>query len=183
MLKMAEHALTALTDLQADIDLRVRNIRDEHVDWPCHRGCDNCCRRLADVPQLTALEWDWLQAGLANLPVEQLQEIRQNMADLARQPARPIICPLLERSTGACRVYAYRPVACRTYGFYVQRDQGLYCTDIEARVARGDWAEVVWGNHDVIDRRLKGMGDTQALTRWFTHFDEAIRPLDRQTGD
>ncbi len=46
------------------------------------------------------------------------------------------------------RFYAQRPVACRTYGFYVQRELGLYCGDIEARVAGGELADVVWGNHD-----------------------------------
>lgn len=167
---MLEYPLTPLTELHADIDQRVHNIRDGHLDWPCRRGCDNCCRRLADVPQLTAMEWDWLRAGLVKLPAEQLQEIRQNMADLAAQPLRPIICPLLDRTLGACRVYFQRPVACRTYGFYVQRDQGLYCTDIKALVDQGDWVEVIWGNHDVIDRRLKGMGETQALTGWFAQF-------------
>jgi Fe-S-cluster containining protein len=74
---------------------------------------------------------------------------------------------MLNQSLGACRVYAHRPVACRTYGFYVQRDKGLYCTDIEARVSEGDWATVVWGNHDVIDRQLNALGDSRDLTEWF----------------
>ena len=38
------------------------------------------------------------------------------------------------------------PVACRTYGFYVQRDLGLYCRDIENRVA--------------------GLGEALPLTEW-----------------
>jgi Fe-S-cluster containining protein len=68
-------------------------------------------------------------------------------------------------------VYAYRPVACRTYGFYVQRDKGLYCKDIETRVANGDWSGVVWGNQDPVDRRLGGLGDARDLTEWFTYFN------------
>jgi uncharacterized protein len=64
-------------------------------------------------------------------------------------------------------VYAHRPVACRTYGFYVQRDKGLYCKDIESRVAEGDWVTVVWGNHDTIDRQLNTLGDSRDLTDWF----------------
>jgi hypothetical protein len=59
-------------------------------------------------------------------------------------------------------------VACRTYGFYVQRDKGLYCGDIEKRVADGDWSGVVWGNQDTIDRRLRGMGESRELTVWFS---------------
>ena len=73
-------------------------------------------------------------------------------------------------------VYAHRPVACRTYGFYVQRDKGLYCQDIESRVAQGDWATVIWGNHDVIDRQLNALGDSRDLTEWF-----ALWNADKQT--
>lgn len=161
-----------LTELHADIDTRVQAIRDEHPDWLCRRGCDGCCRRLAEIPRLTAAEWDWLQEGLAALSPELLQEIGRNIAALARRPARPIICPLLDQSAGACRIYAHRPVACRTYGFYVQRDQGLYCRDIEARVANGDLAEAVWGNHDAIDRSLRRLGDTRDLTEWFARWKD-----------
>lgn len=156
-----------LTQLHADIDARVRSIRDEHGDWLCRCGCDGCCRRLADVPRLTEAEWDWLREGLAELAPEQLREVGQGIAALGEQPARPVVCPLLDQSAGACRVYQHRPVACRTYGFYVDRGQGLYCKDIEARVAAGEWAEVVWGNQDAVDRRLAGLGETRALTEWF----------------
>jgi Fe-S-cluster containining protein len=89
------------------------------------------------------------------------------MAALTSQPSRPVICPLLDISTGTCPVYTQRPVACRTYGFYVQRDHGLYCHDIESRVANGALVDVVWGNHDAIDHRLAGLGEIRALTDWF----------------
>ena len=141
--------------------------------WLCRLGCDGCCRRLAEVPRFTAAEWDWLREGLAALPPEQLQEIGQDIAALVEQPSRPIVCPLLDRSARACRVYAHRPVACRTYGFYVQRDQGLYCNDIKSRVAGGAWAGVVWGNQDAMDRRMCGLGDTHDLTEWFASWEEA----------
>jgi Fe-S-cluster containining protein len=75
-------------------------------------------------------------------------------------PLRPIV-------GGTCRVYLHRPVACRTYGFYVQRDKGLYCNDIEAQVASGALSDVVWGNQDAIDQRLKCTGETRELTLWF----------------
>lgn len=164
--------MNILDPLHTDIDARVRAIRGDHLDWLCRLGCDGCCRRLAEVPLLTAVEWDWLREGLAALPLNQLSEIGQGIAALAGQTSRPIVCPMLDRSAGSCRVYAHRPVACRTYGFYVQRDQGLYCKDIESRVADGDWAEVVWGNQDTIDRRLFGLGDTRELTEWFASWKE-----------
>jgi uncharacterized protein len=149
----------------------VQDIRENRPDWLCAKGCDSCCRRLAEVPQLTAAEWNLLRQGLAELTPEHFGEIRRNMSALAGQQTRPVICPLLDLHTGACPVYAQRPVACRTYGFYVQRAQGLYCHDIEARVFAGALAEVVWGNHDAIDQRLSGLGEVHSLSEWFARWD------------
>jgi Fe-S-cluster containining protein len=159
--------LNTITQLHADINARVKHIREGHPEWLCRQGCDGCCRRLAEIPMLTAQEWELLQAGLSALPTDLLHTIIENVAALAQHTTRPIVCPMLDQQQGACRVYTHRPVACRTYGFYVQRDQGLYCKDIESRVAAGDWAEVVWGNHDAIDRRLSALGDVRELTEWF----------------
>lgn len=162
--------MSTLSRLHLDIDARVHSIRENRPDWLCGKGCDSCCRRLAAVPQLTAAEWDLLRAGLQALAAEQLAEISRKMAAttaLSGQPPRPVVCPLLDQSTGACPVYAQRPVACRTYGFYVQRDQGLYCHDIESRVGDGALDDVLWGNHDAIDRQLAGLGESRALSEWF----------------
>lgn len=164
--------MNPLVQLHADIDARVQTIRAGRPDWLCRMGCDGCCRRLAEVPRLTSAEWDLLKEGLAALPSELLREIGEGIAALAGKPPRPIVCPLLDLSAGACRVYAHRPVACRTYGFYVQRDQGLYCKDIESRIAGGAWSDVVWGNQDAIDRRLRGLGDTRELPEWFVDWTE-----------
>lgn len=164
--------MNTLAQLHADIETRVQTIRGDHPDWLCRMGCDGCCRRLAEIPRLTAAEWDLLREGLAALPPEQLREIGRNIAALTGQTLRPIVCPLLDQSAGACRVYAHRPVACRTYGFYVQRDKGLYCKDIESRVAGGVWSEVVWGNQDAIDRRLHSLGNSRELTEWFVRWQK-----------
>lgn len=164
--------MNTLVPLHTDIDTRVQAIITKHPDWLCRMGCDGCCKRLAEIPRLTAAEWELLQTGLAALPSEQLLGIGRNIAKLAEQTTRPITCPMLNQSLGVCRVYAYRPVACRTYGFYVQRDKGLYCNDIDARVAQGDWTTVVWGNHDAIDRQLNALGDSRDLTEWFALWQE-----------
>jgi Fe-S-cluster containining protein len=163
--------MTTLVQLHEDINARVQTIREDHAEWLCGKGCDSCCRQLADVPRLTRAEWDLLKEGLSGLPPERLQEIRRNMVALSGSQSRPVICPLLDISTGACPVYAQRPVACRTYGFYVQRDLGLYCHDIEVLVADGALAGVVWGNHDAIDHRLAGLGEVRPLTDWFECWD------------
>ncbi len=160
-----------LPQLHADIDTRVQAIRGSHPDWLCGKGCDCCCRRLAEVPRLSEAEWNLLRAGLAELPQENLRTISREISILASQQFRPIICPLLDQPTGACMVYGQRPVACRTYGFYVQRELGLYCQDIESRVADGTLTNVVWGNHDAIDHRLGGLGEALALTEWFEHWE------------
>jgi len=159
--------MSALTQLHADIDNRVQSIREGAAEWPCAKGCDRCCRQLADIPTITRTEWELLREGLSALPAEQQHEIGQRVIELAASTERPVTCPFLDRDSGACPVYPFRPVACRTYGFYVQRDRGLYCDEIESRVASGDLAYVVWGNHDAIDRSLAALGDARPLTDWF----------------
>lgn len=160
-----------LTELHADIDARVLSIRENNADWLCGKGCDSCCKRLAEVPRLTAAEWDLLREGLTGLAADHLQVISREIAALAGSAARPVICPLLDHASGACPVYARRPVACRSYGFYVQRDRGLFCHDIEKQVADGALPNVVWGNHDAIDQRLAGLGESRPLTEWFAEWE------------
>lgn len=156
-----------LLRLHADIATRVGTIREAHPDWQCARGCANCCRQLADIPRLTAAEWSLLKEGLSALSPARLADIRSKVAELERTDERPVVCPMLDEAEGACPVYAQRPVACRSYGFYVQRELGLYCGDIEARVAAGELADVVWGNHDAVDHTLGTLGPALPLTEWF----------------
>ena len=159
--------MISLHEIHIAIDARVQAIRENRPDWPCSKGCDTCCRSLADIPRLTEAEWTLLKEGLTALPAERLAEITSNTAALSEQKTRPVVCPMLDLATGACPVYMHRPVACRTYGFYVQRDKGLYCHDIETRVTDGSLTDVVWGNHDAIDQQLSGQGEARVLTDWF----------------
>lgn len=166
--------MNELAKLHADIDQRVDLIRAERPDWLCRSGCEGCCHRLAEIPSLTAAEWGLLQEGLVRLPEALLEEIGANIIALAEQSARPIVCPMLNKETGTCLVYEYRPTACRTYGFYVQRDKGLYCTDIEVQVSDGKLDDVVWGNQDAVDHRLKGTGESRELTAWFVDWKAGL---------
>ena len=153
--------------LHHDIEQRVSAIRATHPDWLCGKGCDTCCRQLAALPQLTRAEWELLRDGLAGLPAPQRAEIRRRIEALGSKPPPPVICPLLDPASGACPVYAQRPVACRTYGFYVQRDKGLHCTKIEAQSTAGALSDVVWGNHESIERSLSALGETRPLDACF----------------
>ena len=157
------HNATVLFQLHTDIDARVSAIRAHRPDWPCSKGCDHCCRHLAAVPQLTATEWDVLKQGLQLLDARRLQEIRRAVAALSDAAPGAVVCPMLERESGACPVYAHRPVACRSYGFYVERDTGLYCAEIEARVAAGAYPEVIWGHQGRLETRLAALGETRPL--------------------
>ena len=112
--KMPDATPAPLLRLHTDIDARVGAIRESHPDWQCARGCATCCRQLADVPRLTAAEWALLKQGLMALPPDHLAAIRRKVAELARSPSRPIVCPMLDETDGACPVYAQRPIACRT---------------------------------------------------------------------
>ena len=157
------HNATVLFQLHTDIDARVSAIRAHRPDWPCSKGCDHCCRQLAAVPQLTATEWDVLKQGLQLLDARRQQEIRRAVAALSEAAPGPVVCPMLERESGACPVYAHRPVACRSYGFYVERHQGLFCPEIEARVAQDAYPDVVWGNQAALDTALARLGQTRPL--------------------
>ena len=77
--------LNLLNHLHSDIDDRVRAISEDNLDWPCRRGCDGCCRRLAEIPQLTMAEWDLLREGLLLLPLKQFHEIVSEVAELSDQ--------------------------------------------------------------------------------------------------
>lgn len=80
-----------------------------------------------------------------------------------------IVCPLLDETNGECRVYQYRPVTCRMYGFYVGRDGNQWCGDIQALYESGELNEVIFGNYDAVQRDLQRQGgDSKSLYEWCT---------------
>lgn len=131
--------MNALSDLHQRIDDRVTSVRRtsrlalrQGVRYllPATRRC-----------AATRAEWEWLREGLATLPSAQLTEIHRRIATLGPTPQPPVNCPLLEPGQRGLPDYAHRPVACRTYGFYVQRDKGLHCARIAAQVEHGELAD------------------------------------------
>jgi len=105
-----------------------------------------------------------VEAGLLLLSAEVRLGVRGRIAGLT---TAPYTCPLLEAETGACLVYEQRPIACRTYGFYVERDKGLYCDLIRMRVESGEFQDVTWGNQELVDHQLDALGPRTEFREWF----------------
>ena len=142
---------------------RTEAISSTQTDWPCRKGCDDCCRHLAFTPRVSRQEWEAIAAALDRLP----SDIGDATRDRIRHSAsaeRPVICPLLDTASGTCLVYEARPVACRAYGFYAERQFVLGCSRIEAA---GEAApDVVWGSHIALEEELRVLGPTAALDEW-----------------
>jgi len=121
----------------------------------CAAGCSACCRGLFDISLLDAF---LLQTGFRRLSPERQKTIRAKSEERLRQLQADwpelrqpyllnhlpdelwtempeddqIPCPLLGED-GACLVYEYRPMICRTHGLPNIDDSGesfsdLYCT-------------------------------------------------------
>jgi uncharacterized protein len=168
--------LPELVTIQQTIDRRVSAIRADRGDWFCSKGCDDCCRSLAAIPEMTRAEWELLRVGWSSLPPAVRQAVAGRIHCLEADPSRPIICPFLDREAGACLVYESRPLACRTYGFYVDHDLGLYCRKIEASVDRGELSDVVWGHQATVKSESEKLGPARTLLEWARAEFQAIMP-------
>jgi Fe-S-cluster containining protein len=112
-------------------------------DWlVCHKGCTQCCYGPFPISQLDAVR---LQKGMADLQVNdpQLaaqirkrarQAVKRLSPDFPGNPKTGILnededaearfadfahdepCPALDLTTGACSLYAARPMTCRSFG-------------------------------------------------------------------
>lgn len=97
-----------IAELADEIDGGFAAIRERRSAWmECRSGCSDCCRARLSI---TRVEEALLRRGLAELP----QTTRDAMASAATDPAREM-CPALD-DQGRCRVYASRPMICRSYG-------------------------------------------------------------------
>ncbi|HXV63469.1 MAG TPA: YkgJ family cysteine cluster protein [Vicinamibacteria bacterium] len=115
----------------------------------CHLGCTECCIGPFEISALDAAR---LRRGLANLPVQMARLVEKRARtqwdylrpsfpgdtstgfladdDRARESFcetfASIPCPVLDPGTGACLLYAHRPLACRSFGLpVVQEDERL----------------------------------------------------------
>lgn len=152
-----------LHQIQRNVASRSHAIISAQPDWPCRKGCDECCRRLASAPRVSEEEWRLIAAAVEALPCEIADLVRRRIRESA-SATRPVVCPLLDTDSGTCLVYEARPVACRAYGFYAERQYVLGCSRIE-RI--GDKRRnVVWGNHAALEEELRELGPAAALSQW-----------------
>ena len=106
-----------------------------------------------------------MRDAVAELP----PDIQHTIAARVREAPHegPLTCPMLDRGRGACLVYAARPVACRTYGFYTERDGGLHCDRVTRAVeTNAGEAPVLWGNGEAIGDDMKALGEIASLAEW-----------------
>lgn len=100
--------MTCITDyhqLLAALDAEISRIGEIHAAaLSCGPGCASCCLAFSVLP----LEAACLQKALAGLPSADRERLGRNLA------AGNDRCPLL--IDDLCRVYAARPVICRTQG-------------------------------------------------------------------
>ncbi len=169
MRNWSEEQRRTLEELYQRLEARAQSVTEGRAWWPCRKGCDHCCRHLADPLPITELEWAVLWEGFLRLPLETQAEIRAQVAEQERSGAqRPFTCPFLDREAGACRVYAHRPMACRSYGFAVSRGQGLWCHFILGKLAEHGEGDIVWSNQDSLEETLARLaGPPATFFEWF----------------
>jgi Fe-S-cluster containining protein len=152
--------MTRLYQIEEAVHVRVQAIVKSNPDWPCRKGCDDCCRSLASLPRVTPPEWERIAAAVEALPPDTAALVRGRIRD-ASQGSRPFTCPMLDTGSGSCLIYEARPIACRAYGFYAEREYVLGCNRIEA--IGHESRDVVWGNHAALEEDLRSLGPTLEL--------------------
>lgn len=105
------------------VDAALAEANRKAGEWlVCRRGCFDCC--LGPFP-ISALDAVRLRAGLA-----ELETADPARAAAIRERARvwrggdDDSCPALDPATGACELYAARPLTCRTFGPAIRIDDG-----------------------------------------------------------
>ncbi len=160
--------MTRLHQIQGAVRLRTEEITAANRNWPCRKGCDDCCQRLASTPRVSREEWRLIAGALSALPADTAALVRGRIRASAAAP-RPVVCPLLDTGSGSCLVYPARPVACRAYGFYAERQYVLGCSRIESMGLQ--LPDVVWGNHTVLEELLASLGTAAGLAEWLATED------------
>ena len=96
--------MSRYAELAGKVDAFFARVWDRHGgDMACARGCSDCCAAGLTV---TGAEADAIRAEVAGWAPDQ-------RADLAR--SQLVGCAALD-AQGRCRIYAARPIVCRSHG-------------------------------------------------------------------
>jgi uncharacterized protein len=145
--------------IQTAVEEREQAMLDATPEWPCRKGCDDCCRSLASEPAVSFEEWTRIRAAIDSLPAS--ETLKRRIVDRARTR----VCALLDEASGSCLIYEARPIACRAYGFYAERGKVLGCSRIEDLASESP--DILWGNHTAIDAQLRSeLGPARPFSEW-----------------
>jgi Fe-S-cluster containining protein len=163
-------ARKSLPVLEEEIEARARSTQAAHPFWPCKQGCDLCCRSLPHLPTIALVEWERLREAIEALADSTRADVVHRTR--AAPETGPLTCPLLDSARGACLVYEARPVACRTYGFYAERDAGLHCERVTRALGEQQPTEpVIWGNGESVASAMRAHGEPVSLRVWMAELD------------
>lgn len=98
--------MSRLPELAAKVDAFFARVEARHgADMQCATGCSDCCHVRLTITRVEAEAVRTLVAGWT--PDERAALARQGPADR---------CAALDPATGRCRIYAARPLVCRSHG-------------------------------------------------------------------
>lgn len=152
----------------------------------CRLGCTQCCIGIFSITQLDAAR---LREGLAALDTESPEKaaaIRQRAAESIQrlQPnfpgnaatgqldesdpryedfANDEPCPALDPATGACDLYAARPITCRVFGPPIRSEDGIGVCELNFNGANE--VEILAAELDTAWSPLETALNTEAETR------------------
>ena len=105
--------MSRLPELHAKVDAFFARVEARHGDdMRCHTGCSDCCHVRLTV---TSVEAAAIRAEVAGWP----EAARRALAEVG--PADR--CAALD-GAGRCRIYAARPIVCRSHGAPVRMRRG-----------------------------------------------------------
>jgi Fe-S-cluster containining protein len=97
----------------------------------CRLGCTDCC--MGPFP-ISPLDAERLRNGLAQLaaidPVRarqitaRAQAAAERLRNLSEMATENDPCPVLDPASGACELYPFRPLVCRTFGPPLRMPEG-----------------------------------------------------------
>ncbi|HWO26029.1 MAG TPA: YkgJ family cysteine cluster protein [Kofleriaceae bacterium] len=108
--------MSRLGELHAKVDAFFARVRARHGDdMQCHTGCSDCCHVRLTV---TSVEAAAIAAEIASWPADRRRALGSGAA---AGPADR--CAALDEA-GRCRIYAARPIVCRSHGVPIRMRRG-----------------------------------------------------------